>query len=73
MRTFDTHEAKTQRSRLVDQVAKAGKPMVKVTAIDAEAPKSPQRLGFLDGQIQVPEDFDTMGLAEMEAMFHGEP
>ena len=81
VRTFNIHEAKTQLSRLVDQaakgeafvIAKAGKPMVKVTAIDAEASKPPQRFGFLAGQIEIPEDFDTMGAEEIEAMFYGEP
>lgn len=34
---------------------------------------TPKRRGFLAGQIQVPEDFDTMGAAEIEAMFYGEP
>ena len=43
MRTVNIHEAKTQLSRLVDAaargesfvIAKAGKPMVRVVAIDA--------------------------------------
>ena len=80
MRTVNFHEAKTHLSRLVDGaakgeafiIAKAGKPMVKVTAIETEARKPAQRLGFLAGQIQIPEDFDTMGAAEIEAMFYGE-
>lgn len=69
------HEAKTQLSKLVDQavagepfiIAKAGKPLVKVVALDA--PEAPQRLGGLVGQIDVPEDFDTMGQAEIAALF----
>ena len=69
------HEAKPQLSKLVDQavkgeafvIAKAGKPLVKVTALDA--PAAPQRLGFLAGQIAVPEDFDRMGEAEIAALF----
>jgi hypothetical protein len=40
-------------------IAKAGKPLVKVEALDA--PPEPQRLGFLAGEIAVPEDFDRMG------------
>ena len=75
MRTVNIHEAKTQLSKLVDQavkgeafvIAKAGKPLVKVTALDA--PAAPQRLGFLAGEIAVPEDFDRMGEAEIEALF----
>src|SRR2546430_13583538 len=50
-------EAKTQLSKLVDQaargeafvIAKAGKPLVKVAAL--EAPAAPRRLGFLAGEI----------------------
>ncbi len=75
MITINIHEAKTQLSKLVDQavkgesfvIAKAGKPLVKVTALDA--PRVPQRLGFLAGEIAVPEDFDRMGEAEIAALF----
>jgi prevent-host-death family protein len=75
------HEAKTQLSKLVDQaskgepfiIAKAGKPLVKVTAIDAPAPTQVRRLGFMVGQIAVPDDFDTMGSSEIERIFEGEP
>jgi prevent-host-death family protein len=69
------HEAKTQLSRLVARaakgesfvIAKAGKPLVKVTAIDA--PAKPRRLGFLKGEIAVPEDFDRMGEDEIAKLF----
>ena len=75
MKTVNIHEAKTQLSRLVDRaargeafvIAKAGKPLVKVMAIDA--PVKPQRLGFMKGEIEVPEDFDRMGEAEIAALF----
>jgi prevent-host-death family protein len=75
MDTVNIHEAKTQLSRLVEKaahgepfiIAKAGKPLVKVTALDA--PKNIQRLGFMDGQISVPKDFDRMGGAEIERLF----
>ncbi|MFI5183154.1 MAG: type II toxin-antitoxin system Phd/YefM family antitoxin [Vicinamibacteria bacterium] len=75
MVTVNMHEAKTQLSKLVDRavrgeafvIAKAGKPLVKVAALDA--PASPQRLGFLAGEITVPRDFDRMGEAEIEALF----
>jgi prevent-host-death family protein len=75
MVTVNIHEAKTQLSRLVDRavkgetfvIAKAGKPLVKVAALDA--PASPQRLGFLAGEIAVPKDFDRMGEAEIAALF----
>jgi len=48
-------------------IAKAGKPLVKVTALDA--PAAPQRLGFLVGEIAVPDDFDRMGESEIAALF----
>jgi len=75
MKTVNIHEAKTQLSRLVDRaakgesfvIAKAGKPLVKVTAIDA--PAEPRRIGFLDGEIEVPDDFDRMGEREIAALF----
>ena len=75
MVTVNIHEAKTHLSKLVDQavkgesfvIAKAGKPLVKVTAL--EAPSAPQRLGFLEGEIAVPEDFDRMGQAEIARLF----
>ena len=48
-------------------IAKAGKPLVKVTALDA--PTAPRRLGFLAGEIDVPDDFDRMGESEILALF----
>ncbi|HEX4506242.1 MAG TPA: type II toxin-antitoxin system prevent-host-death family antitoxin [Alphaproteobacteria bacterium] len=79
MRTVNIHDAKTHLSRLVDQaaqgeefvIAKAGKPMVKVVPLDAAAGKG-SRLGFLAGEIAVPDDFDTMGQAHIEQLFNGE-
>jgi prevent-host-death family protein len=73
--TVNIHEAKTQLSRLVDQavkgeafvIAKAGKPLVRVSALDA--PTEPRRLGFLAGEISVPADFDRMGNEEIATLF----
>jgi len=45
---------------------------VKVTAIDAPEAGATRRLGFMSGQIAVPDDFDRMGEAEIERLF-GEP
>jgi prevent-host-death family protein len=72
--TVNIHEAKTHLSKLVDRaahgesfvIAKAGKPLVKVAALDA--PRAPRRLGFLEGEIAVPKDFDRMGEAEIAAL-----
>jgi prevent-host-death family protein len=79
MQTYNIHDAKTQLSRLVDLaargepfvIAKAGKPMVKVVALDAAEPAQIRRFGFMAGQIKVPADFNTMGAAEIEALFAG--
>ncbi|HRD88841.1 MAG: type II toxin-antitoxin system prevent-host-death family antitoxin [Candidatus Accumulibacter sp.] len=81
MLTVNIHEAKTHLSRLVEQaargesfvIAKAGKPMVKVTALDAPAAGQVRRLGFMAGRIEVPEDFDRMGEAEIERLFASAP
>jgi hypothetical protein len=32
---------------------------------------APRRLGFLKGEIAVPDDFDRMGQDEIERQFHG--
>jgi len=80
MRTVNIHEAKTHLSRLVDRaakgepfvIAKAGKPLVKVVPLDAPVPGKVKRLGFLAGQISVPDDFDTMFADEIEKEFYGE-
>ncbi|PIQ37938.1 MAG: type II toxin-antitoxin system prevent-host-death family antitoxin [Lysobacterales bacterium CG17_big_fil_post_rev_8_21_14_2_50_64_11] len=80
MRTFNIHDAKTQLSRLVEQaakgepfvIAKAGKPMVKVMALDSPEPSQIKRFGFMAGQISVPDDFDRMGEVEIAQMFEGD-
>lgn len=80
METVNIHEAKTQLSRLVDKaakgepfvIAKAGKPLVKVMALEAPTGARVRRLGFMEGQIKVPDDFDRMGEAEIAAMFGGD-
>ncbi|MGI8992404.1 MAG: type II toxin-antitoxin system Phd/YefM family antitoxin [Bryobacteraceae bacterium] len=77
MQTVNIHEAKTQLSRLLEKavkgesfiIAKAGKPLVKVMPIDT--PKSKRRVGFLAGEIAVPDDFDRMGEGEIERLFGG--
>ena len=79
MHTVNIHEAKTQLSRLIEQavkgdsfiIAKAGKPLVKVTRLDAPSTGQVRRLGFMVGQITIPEDFDRMGSEEIELLFGG--
>ena len=80
MLTVNIHEAKTHLSRLVERaahgesfvIAKAGKPLVKVSAIEAPVAIPVQRLGFMKGRISVPEDFDRMGQKEIEKLFEGD-
>jgi prevent-host-death family protein len=77
MQIVNIHDAKTHLSRLIEQaakgepfiIAKAGKPLVKVTAIDASLGGAGRRLGFMSGQIAVPDDFDRMGETEIEHLF----
>ena len=80
MQIVNIHEAKTHLSRLIEKaargeafvIAKAGKPLVKVTALDTPAAGQSRRLGFLAGQISVPDDFDQIGITEIKHLFGGE-
>jgi prevent-host-death family protein len=79
VKTINIHEAKTHLSRLIDQavkgdpfvIAKAGKPLVKVMALNTPEAGQIKRLGFFAGQITVPDDFDRMGADEIEKLFGG--
>ncbi|HVY02022.1 MAG TPA: type II toxin-antitoxin system Phd/YefM family antitoxin [Caulobacterales bacterium] len=79
MRIVNMHEAKTHLSRLIDLaakgeafiIAKAGKPIVKVTKLSAGDAGARRRLGFLEGEIAVPDDFDRMGAEGIERDFSG--
>lgn len=78
-KVVNIHAAKTHLSRLVEEaangssfvIARAGKPLVRVTAVDATC-AAPQRLGFMAREIIVPDDFDTMGAEEIGRMFSGD-
>lgn len=77
MHSVNIHEAKTQLSRLVELaaagepfiIAKAGKPMVKVVPLSAGDLPGKSRIGFMAGEINVPDDFDTMGGDELAGLF----
>jgi len=79
MITVNIHEAKTQLSKLVERaaagesfiIAKAGKPLVKVVPLGGVEKGAAGRLGFMAGEITVPEDFDRMGAQEIEGMCAG--
>jgi prevent-host-death family protein len=77
MFTVNTREVKTHLFRLLDRAArgepfiitKAGKPLVKVVPLEALEAGQVRRLGFMAGQIEVPDDFDRMGEPEIEQLF----
>ena len=48
-----------------------GEPVVKVIALGAPTGPPVRRLGFVAGQISVPDDFDRMGKEEIERIFGG--
>jgi prevent-host-death family protein len=81
MLIVNIHEAKTHLSSLLERaargepfiIAKAGKPLVKVVPLDAPEPGQAHRLGFMAGQIEVPDDFDRMGSSETERLFGARP
>lgn len=74
---INIHEAKTHLSRIVDEVAggadviiaKAGKPMARLSSITAGARK--KKLGLLKGKIKVPDDFNAPVDEGMLAEFEG--
>ena len=77
MLTVNIHDAKTHLSRLVERaaggesfvIAKAGTPLVKVVPLQPQEAGTRHRLGFLAGEIRVPDDFDCMG----QVADYGEP
>ena len=77
MKTYNIHDAKTHLSKLVEMaakgesfvIAKAGKPIVKVIALDTPESSQMKRFGFMAGQIKVPDDFNTMGADEIQNLF----
>jgi prevent-host-death family protein len=79
MQQINIHQAKTHLSALVEQaaagepfiIAKAGKPMVKVSAIN-EPEKPKRRIGFMKGKITIPDDFNRMCENEIINMFEGQ-
>ncbi len=76
METVNVHEAKTHFSKLLDKVeggeeiivARAGKPVAKLVPIRK---RGGVKLGLLEGQYTVPEDFDTAFEEEIIALFEG--
>jgi prevent-host-death family protein len=79
VRTVNIHEAKTHLSQLIEKaiageevvIAKAGKPLVRLIALEPPPPKN--RIGFLKGQVTVPDDIKTPFAEDIEEMFYGNP
>ncbi|WP_290651414.1 type II toxin-antitoxin system prevent-host-death family antitoxin [Aquisalimonas sp.] len=77
MKTYNIHEAKTRLSQLIEKaergepfiIARAGKPVVRVAALQSPEPGQERRLGFMQGHISVPDDFDRMGEREIAELF----
>lgn len=78
METINIHKAKTHLSRLVDAaakgqsfiIAKAGKPMVRVSAIEDGVADTSKRFGACaDQRWAMPEDFDRWAEDEIAEMF----
>ena len=81
MTAINMHDAKTHFSRIVARVeageeviiARAGKPVVKIVAIDPPPAPAKRRLGWLEGKYIVPDDIKTPFKDEIEEMFYGNP
>ena len=67
IQTVTLQYAETQLAQLVEQAAhgeafiisKAGRPMVKVVPFETTAIDTAKQLGFMTGEISVPDDFDN--------------
>ena len=79
MKTFNIHYTKTNLSQLIEMVlegepfiiAKAGKPLVKVVALDAPDAKVQKRIGAMKGMFKSPslEEFNAIAQDEIAEMF----
>lgn len=78
MATVNLYDAKTNLSQLVDRaaageeivIAKAGRPMARLVPLSR--PRQPRRLGLLEGQVRIGEDFDDPLPDDIRAAFQGE-
>lgn len=81
MTTVNVHEAKTHFSRLLDRaakgetivIAKAGKPYARLLPLESREETAKRRIGFMKGQMTVPDDIKTPYADEIEEMFYGKP
>ena len=76
MKQVNVHQAKTHLSRLIDDVeageevilAKAGRPVARLSPIGR---RRRRKLGLLDGQLRIPDDFNAPLPDDAVAMFEG--
>lgn len=74
--TYNVHEAKTQLSRLLAQVAegeevviaKAGEPVARLVPVRK---KGKPELGFAKGQVWIADDFDAPLPEDLQKLFEG--
>ena len=79
MSVVNIHAAKTNLSRLIDEVAtggevviaRAGKPVARLVPYDPLPKREKRVLGRLNGQFTIPENFDRLWEDEILAIFEG--
>lgn len=79
MSVVNIHAAKTNLSRLIDEVttggevviARAGKPVARLVPFEPPAKPEKRVLGRLNGQFTIPDNFDHLWGDEILAMFEG--
>jgi antitoxin (DNA-binding transcriptional repressor) of toxin-antitoxin stability system len=82
--TVELQELGTKMAELAESAAggedvifvRGGMPYARLTQVfqttDSPLDSPIRRLGFLEGEFKIPEDFDTMFDKEIDQMFHGE-
>ena len=74
---INIHQAKTHLSNLLERVAhgeeiiiaKAGKPVARLTSFETQPPHEIKIIGFMAGEFTVPDDFDAMAADEIALMY----
>jgi len=77
MKQVNLYEARIQRSKLIEAaiageeviIARAGKPVARLSAL--HSPAHERRLGLLEGQLRIPDDFNAPLPDEVIASFDG--
>ncbi|MPV68772.1 type II toxin-antitoxin system Phd/YefM family antitoxin [Burkholderia sp. BE17] len=81
MQSYDKRDVKTNLEQLIDAVVHTGEPfaitkgtksLVKVVPADTHESVPLARIGFMKGQMRIPDDFDAMGDATVRQLFRGD-